>query len=118
METIKVIEKTTWRFAKSNCGEGGLIGQVTKCRFDGITFYVRENVNGIDSFLISSGERLGDKTGKNPVKSRQVLELFAPKKFWPFLMKKIAETDSLKRPVFPNKKFNKKFIQQVFNNTK
>lgn len=114
METIKIIEKKLWHFSKTNEGSGGLVGQVSKCRFEGVVFYVRENVTGIDSFTISFGDRWGDKIGSKPSPGRQVLEILAPKHFIPFLKRKVTESDQLKRRVITNSSFNKKFIDSIF----
>lgn len=53
-------------------------GQITKCRWFSIVFYVRENLDGGWSFYISSNERMSDKgsnrgTGK-PAAHRNVLD--------------------------------------------
>ena len=113
---VRVVGRSFWTFGQTNMSTGGLQGQLTHCIYqDRIPFYVRENVNGIPSFLISSSERWGDKTGKRPRKERMVLELCAPPKFWQAIAEVVHLTDTLKRPVLPNGRFNKKFIREHFD---
>jgi hypothetical protein len=111
---IEVLETGSWIFGQNNMSEGGLIGQLTMCRLDGIVFYTRENVNGISSFYISSSERQGDKAGNTPRASRQTLELFAPDIFWESIAQAVKEVDPMKRPVIKNKLFNRKWIDEHF----
>lgn len=115
LSMIRVVRKTFWSFGATNMSEGGLIGQLTHCIYkDQVPFYVRENVNGIPTFFISSSERWGDKTGKQPRPERMALELCAPPKYWQTIADVVHITDTLKRPVFRNSRFNKKFIQDQF----
>lgn len=113
---IKVLATTSWIFSRDNCHEGGQIGQITKCEYEGIIFYVRENINGIPSFNISSGERWGDKTGKQVRKERQSLEVCADVKHWPLISKIVKEADNLKRPVRLNIQFTKQWAESQFSN--
>ena len=78
----------------------------------GITFFVREGISGINSFLISSNERWGDKAGSRPSKQKQVLELFAPAQYWQSIKELVEEADGLQRRVYFNKNFSQKFIDK------
>lgn len=116
---IEVLKIYRWHFAMNNMQEGGLTAQVSYCRSDNIYFYVRENVNGIDSFHISSGERWGDKSGNKPSRSRQVLELFVPQaEQWQLIAGLVREIDTLDRPVLANRLFNQQWILDFVNKNK
>lgn len=111
---IIVVEKYDWYFGKTNCGDGGQVGQVTRCQFNDIEFWVRENINGIHSFYVSSGERLGDKIGRSKTRnSRQVLELLCPFYCWDLIARHVHEADPLHRPVTRNRLFNKNFLKGI-----
>lgn len=111
---IEVLDKAPWIFSQDNMSNGGLIAQVTKCKINDVIFYVRENVNGVNSFEISSGERWGDKAGSKPSRHRQVLELYAPEPVWEILKKAVEREDGLKRKVFKNRNFNEAFVTKIF----
>ena len=112
---IRIIDISTWSFAQTNIGEGGLVGQVTRCMYKGrVPFVVRESVRGIEPFFISSGERWGDKVGQTPRSARQVLELFAASRWWTEIADAVHDADLLKRRVLPNRSFNRAFIRKVF----
>lgn len=112
---ITVFKSTQWHHGQTNCGTGGLSSQLTHCQYNGIQFYVRENVTGIPSFLVSSGERWGDKTGSKPRQSRQVLELLAPEKHFEVIKQAVLIADALHRPVLKNNAFT---LQWIKNNIK
>ena len=122
---VEVLRKTLWRFGfdgQSTChygGEGlhrmsGLEGQLSHCRLGIIEFFVRENLTGIDSFHISSGERYGDKAGKTPRSSRQSLELCCVQEHWEEVATAVREADSIKRPVVKSKRFTKEWAEHIF----
>jgi hypothetical protein len=109
--SIKVLGVSCWEFGQSNLkGSSGLTGQVTRCEYQGIVFYVRENVNATPAFNISSGERWGDKVGRKPSRFRQSLELLAPELHWEEIAQLVRQADTLGRPVLRNKLFNRAFI--------
>lgn len=114
---ITVVERTSWHFGKNNCGYGGMSGQLTKCLFeDNIEFYVRENLKGIDTFLISSSERWGDKQSLgSPRKARQSLDLLAPEQHWDRIAEAVREADCHKRPVYKAKGFTWKWAEGEFS---
>lgn len=112
---INVQEISSWIYAQANtAGSSGLVGQVTKCEYEGIIFFVRENTNNVPSFLISSSVRWGDKCGSIPSKRRQCLELAAPDDVWQAIAHVIHFVDPLRRPVNNNKSFNLKTAPQYF----
>lgn len=114
---ITVLDKKHWHFGGGNLPGQGCTGQVTKCAdADGIVFYVRENLNAISSFQISSGERWGDKCGKRPRRERQSLELFAPDDQWDRLAMLVNQLDPLHRPVLKNREFSDLFVNDIFSN--
>ncbi len=80
-----------------------LSSQLTKCRVDGVTFYVRENLDHTSSFVISSGERWGFKGGNSgrdaAAMNRQVLNLAAPDECWDCLAQLVEALDQFHRPV-------------------
>ena len=108
---IQVLHTDIWIFSQNSCRTGGQVGQITACKFEQTVFYTRENINGIDSFFISSGERMGDKTDKVPRKERQVLELVAPDDKWNDIAAIVYNLDPLKRKVIKNEHFNINWIK-------
>jgi hypothetical protein len=111
---LKVLEVWYWIHQQTNLSLGGMMGQVTYCKYDGIPFYVRENLTGIPSFYISSAERWGDKVGTGkPRPERQVLELLAHPRYWDKLAEIVYRYDGLKRRVVKNKRFNAAFIREL-----
>ena len=85
-------------------------GQITKCRWCGLLFYVRENLDGGWSFYISSNERMSDKgsnrgTGR-PALRRNVLDLCtAHDRDWETAADVVRSHDPLQRPVLRNRRF-------------
>lgn len=111
---LTVLEVWSWTHQETNLSLGGIEGQVTHCKYEGIPFYVRENLTGIPSFYISAGERWGNKTGTGkPRAERQILELLAHPRDWVNLAEVVRRYDTLKRPVVKNKKFNAAFIKRL-----
>jgi hypothetical protein len=89
-----------------NNPHGGLEGKLTKCRLNGLVFYVRENVAVMGGqFLVSSGERMGWKQGRLSRRHAQILELAAPEVHWDRIAAVVHHADSLKRPVVKNGHF-------------
>jgi hypothetical protein len=114
-EPIQVLSITWWHHGQSNFGGStGLSSQVTKCCHQGVVFYVRENVNGIPSFNISSGERWGDKIGRKPRMDRQVLELACPPEYFDQLADLVRSADPLGRPVTANNRFTVQWAEMFF----
>lgn len=113
---MNIIRAINFTHGKTNCQYGGQISQLTACELDGVRFYVREAINNIDSFQISSAERWGDKVGMSKVrKERQCLELFAPEEHWQRLADLIHKTDILHRPVRKNRLFTMAWVNNILN---
>lgn len=114
---IEILESTCWFFGENSVSHGGMIGQLTKCRYNRVIFYVRENLKGINSFIISSGERWGDKNGTSkPRRERWSLDLCAPTEHWDTLAALVHEQDYYKRPVLKAKRFSYHWAEQQFLN--
>lgn len=112
---IEVLEKTVRFFGTNSVRYGGMIGQLTKCHYNGVIFYVRENLKGINSFYISSGERWGDKQSlSTPRRERQSLDLLAPKKMWVEIAAQVNLEDTLSRKVMRSRTFNWKWAEEQF----
>lgn len=116
---LELVKYGFWNFNVDNSGHAsGLVGQITHCTFEGATFYTRENVNAIPTFLISSNERWGEKAGNKPRKERQSLELYVPNPDkWAQIVEVVKAADPLKRPVLKNREFNQKWIDNFSKNT-
>lgn len=109
---FKVIKTFYWHHRTTNTGTGGLTSQVTICQYKDILFFVRENINGISSFLISSGERWGDKVGLKRIrKERQTLELLCREDKWEEIAVMIHEVDEYHRPVLRNERFTENWVR-------
>lgn len=76
-------------------------GQVTKCRLEGVIFYVREN--------LMVDERMADVFGERPTK--QVLELLAPESSRRRIETVIRLEDSMKRDVVLNPAFTEAWAE-------
>ena len=76
---LEVLARGTWSFGGGCLWHQKLEGQVTKWRWSGLIFYVRENLNGGDAFYISANERQGEKGGVTgygrPTLARNLLEV-------------------------------------------
>lgn len=113
---MKVLAKGTWAFGGGIMPGQKLEGQVTKLQLDDVIFYVRENLNGADSFHVSSPERWAEKGGNNadrgPRSHRQILDLCAPDEHWDRLAALVHEADSLKRQVRRHRTFTTKWAEE------
>lgn len=107
---LEVISSFFWIHYQNNMSEGGLVMQVTSCRIGNVEFYVRENINGVDSFMISSGERQGDKAGRKPSLKRNILEQSAPSAYWNEIASVVRKNDTLNRPVKRNRMFTRDWV--------
>jgi len=109
-----VLEQVPWQvhWGGLNNPHGGLEGRLTKCRFDGIVFYVRENIAVLGGhFHVSAGERMGWKQGRLSKRHTQILELAALEKDWNRLAPIVHDVDRLKRPVRKNRRFTIKWAE-------
>lgn len=108
---MQVLAIGFWEFGGGIMPGQKLIGQITKCRIDGVLCYVRENLDGRMSFYISSGQRWAEKGGnyadRGPMANRQILELVAPSLEWDRITALVHRADRLKRPVRRNRTFTK-----------
>lgn len=89
-------------------GQGGIVGQLTKCRAGALVFYVRENFDrrGGMNFYASSAERWGWKTGNLAKRFPQILELCATADRWEEAAALVRAADIKKgRPVAANRNF-------------
>ena len=113
--SIEVLQTGSWRVHSGGAwsGEsGGIVGQLTKCRLDGVVFYLRENLGGVDPFFISSSARLGMKKGQNPAHSTQVLDLAAPAERWGEIAAAVRAADGMGRPVRRHARFTADWAEQ------
>lgn len=95
--TIEVLDTTWWSVVSGGTWAGscgGMSGQLTKCRLEGVVFYVRENMGGVDRFFTSSSARLGMKKGQMPSGSTQVLDLCAPAERWEAIAAAVRAEDA------------------------
>lgn len=114
---IEVIEIFEWHHHRNIAGGGGITSQLTHCRFNGIDFWVRENINNINSFEeVSSGERFGQKEGFSIRKSRQCLEILCPANQEHYFCDLVAASDGLKRAVKTNREFTLQWIRANIKN--
>lgn len=111
---IEVLARATWLVHWGGINHlGGISGQVTKCRYGGIVFYVRENL-ALDHFNISAGERQALKCGRIARRHSQVLELLAPAVEWNCLAKLVHEADTMRRSVRRNRNFTWAWAGRTF----
>lgn len=79
---IEVLDSCDWAIHGGACWNpnGGIYGQLTKVKYLGCVFYVRENLQQAKpSFFQSANERLGMKQGRVPKGAREVLEIACDK---------------------------------------
>ena len=127
--SFKVIKFKPWKISSGPAGSmfidpsgnlmdiNSLDGRLTHLIFIPFLepFYTRENINGINSFCINSGERWGDKTGKKPRKCRQTLELCCDPVFYNKIAPLVHKLDPLKRPVKANRNFTFTWAEKQFH---
>jgi hypothetical protein len=113
---LEVLEVGFWAFGGGTHRAHLCEGQITKCRWFGVVFFVRENLDGGWSFYISSNERMSDKgsnrgTGR-PAMHRNVLDLCTPHESdWDAAADAVRSLDSLKRPVLRNRRFTVRWAE-------
>lgn len=90
---IEILKQITWYFDEKNTGEDAFCGQLTKCSYKGIIFYVREN-------LLWG--------------TRQILQLHAPAMYWLDIARTIREKDPLQRAIITAKDFTPEWAEQQF----
>ncbi len=113
---MEILAKTTWRIHWGGLKhpQGGLDGQLTKCRWNGWIFWVRENVRLFGGhFGISSGERMALKEGRLAKRHAQVLELCAPSSGWDEIALAVKAADALHRPVLRNRNFTESWAKRT-----
>jgi hypothetical protein len=113
---LEVREVGFWAFGGGTLPAHLCEGQITKARWSGIVFYVRENLDGGWSFYISSNERMSDKgsnrgTGR-PALRRNVLDLCTPHEAdWDTAAAVVRDLDALNRPVMRNRRFTVRWAE-------
>jgi hypothetical protein len=113
---LEVLEVGYWAFGGGTLPAHLCEGQITKCRWSRIVFYVRENLDGGWSFYISSNERLSNKgSGRGrgrPALRRNVLDLCTPHEAnWAIAAAVVRNLDALKRPVMLNRRFTVRWAE-------
>lgn len=100
---LVVLAVGSWQFGGGIMPGQKQVGQVTKIDVGGVMCYVRENLDGRQSFLISSGQRWAEKGGnradRRPMQERQILDLCAPAAVWDQVASLVHHTDAHRRPV-------------------
>jgi predicted DNA-binding WGR domain protein len=115
---LEVLEVGFWEFGGGTHRAHKCEGQITKARWFGIVFYVRENLDGGWSFFISSNERMSDKgsnrgTGR-PAMHRNVLDLCTQHPTdWDAAAEVVRSLDTLKRPVLRNRRFTVRWAERA-----
>lgn len=122
MTMIEVIEQCSWQAGVACMPGQERIGQLTKAKVtiagEEVVFYVRENLDGRQSFYISSNERMEFKEGRGNRKSRmrrQCLDLCAPDEHWEKIAELVRAADEDRRSVRGNRTFTKTWAEaQLF----
>jgi predicted DNA-binding WGR domain protein len=107
---LEVLARGIWSFGGGVLWRQKLEGQVTKFRWFGHVFYVRENLDGSQAFYISANERQGEKGGVTgygrPVSGRNVLEVCTRHAAdWSIAADVVRSLDALERPVRSHRRF-------------
>jgi hypothetical protein len=111
---IEILSRASWSVHRDGINHlGGIEGQVTRCRSEGVLFYVRENV-ALAHFRISSGERQALKAGRVARRHPQILELLAPAAVWDQLAELVHTADQLGRTVRRNRLFTWAWAERLF----
>ena len=113
---LEVLEVGYWAFGGGTLRAHLCEGQITKCRWQEIVFYVRENLDGGWSFYISSNERMSDKgsgCGRGrPSLRRNVLDLCTQHAAdWESAADIVRSHDALQRPVLRNRLFTVRWAE-------
>jgi len=117
---IKILAQCEWAGQGHQLPHQELVGQLTKCEVEiegrSVVFYVRENLDRQQLFLLSSNERMALKGGhqgkRKPMMSRQVLELCAPDWCWDEIAVMVQEADAHGRGVRGHRLFTKKWAEE------
>jgi hypothetical protein len=113
---VEVLATTTWEVHWGGINkQGGVVGQVTKCRIAGVVCYVRETFAPLGGhFHVSGGERQAFKRGSVSRRHLQVLELCAPPEKWGAIAAIVTRADVLGRPVRKNRNFSYGWAERLF----
>ncbi|MBX3465320.1 MAG: hypothetical protein KF878_00290 [Planctomycetes bacterium] len=105
-ERLEIVRSCDWpmHHGGANNPHGGLWGQLTEIRVDGVTAYVREHFR-TDHFHMPGNARIGMKKGRMPAGARLVLELAAPAERWDAIAAVVRVKDPKGRPVERNRLF-------------
>lgn len=107
---LTVLRRCTWQIHHGGAGDnqrgGGITGQLTEIEIDGAVCYVRENLGGIEHFMMSANQRLSMKWGRVPKGAHEVLELVTPEGVdWQAAAEAVRRTDAKGRPVRTHPRF-------------
>jgi hypothetical protein len=92
-------------------GQGGWYFQVTVVQLGHVLGYVREKLLTKPSFMMSAGERWGQKHGR--IKGEQVLLLAAPDDSWDQIAAQVRAGDAKRRPVLRNRQWTESKAREV-----
>jgi hypothetical protein len=116
--SLEVLAKTEWSPHHGIIGtKAGSVGQLTRCRFGSITFYVRENFCKRDSFVTASNARMALKRGRTNG-AAQILEVCAPEAELDAVIQAVANSDAMGRPVRTNRAFTVGWAEAQFKEHK
>lgn len=90
-----------------------LEGQLTACSWKGVPCFVREGLDGGQSFHVSSNERWGFKFGRIPM-HRQALFLATEDEHWPTIAAVVGSSDRHHRPVKRHARFTLRRAREIY----
>lgn len=113
MTALEVTGRTTWRIHGGGIQhpQGGLEGNLVRCRWCGVTFYVREALRRDQFAAGGSGLGMALKRGERGG-GLDVLELCAPADSWETLAGVVAQSDGMNRPVVRNRTFTARWAEE------
>lgn len=113
LSAFTVVRTTYWdRFFGGPQIGGGITGQVTHIRADGVNAYVRENIR-TDTFMMNSGHRRGVAEGTADMPGAQVLNL-ATDGDWERIAAVVRDADAMGRPVVRSRRWSMNAARELF----
>ena len=120
---LEILEIGYWAFGGGTHPAHLCEGQITKCHWFGIVFYIRENLDGSTSFFISSNERMSHKgsnrgTGR-PALHHNVLNLCTQfDRDWEIAADVVRCLDPHERPVRKHRLWTVKHAEAALNKSR
>lgn len=114
---IEILTQVEWEgFLSGKTPGSAYTGRLSKCRLDGVIFYVRERMY-LQRFYLGSGVGIAAREGRS-CGGIQVLDLCAPTAAWKRIARQVQKEDALHRPVLHYRHFTVKWAEEHLTPTR